>query len=569
MQECKKMIIFAGMKKVLVVILLAMVLVAGVTGCGGARYDGRLVAADSMMQADPDSALALVSAVSPDSLATEGDRAYRDLLLSQARYKAYQEILASDDSAITRAMAWYRAHSGEREKLTRAYLYKGAVMQELGHVDSAMYYYKTAEITADEKDCINLAQINNRIADLYRICNGNDQTCYEKYQKTYEYYCLTGNKTLQYYSLYCMYMMAGITHQGQREELFRKAMNLANEFKDNEKVFEIYEIKCRQLSRVDSTRDEAKRIALLCLSNYAKYINNDLMLDLGYIYTTENKIDSANYFLELVNEALSPGNEQRIALRKYEILSMIANLQGNTNDKNSFVAAESCISDSIINRTEKYSIEKIENEFNNNQYKSSLSRISNLYWIIISLSIIALLVIALIAAYLRRLNRTKAIMKELENFQLDSHENLIRKLDDKSDYIERLLSNLVTLLKSCANNEMNNSTSKMSQKIKENIAEVANDSFWKELWLYLDKRYNGIISKLANHPNITVKDLKFIELICCGFNNVEIAIILGYAPKYVSNKRKILAEKLGIDLPLQDHLNRLMGNTFQSDHQKQ
>ena len=126
------------MKKVLVVILLTMVLVVGVTGCGGARYDGRLVAADSMMQAYPDSALALVSAVSTGSLATEGDRAYRDLLMTQARYKAYQDIHASDDSAITRAMAWYRAHSGERERLTRAYLYKGAVMQELGHVDSAM-----------------------------------------------------------------------------------------------------------------------------------------------------------------------------------------------------------------------------------------------------------------------------------------------------------------------------------------------------------------------------------------------------------------------------------------------
>ena len=45
------MIIFAGMKKVLVVILLMLVLVAAVTGCDGLRrYDARLVAADSLMQ---------------------------------------------------------------------------------------------------------------------------------------------------------------------------------------------------------------------------------------------------------------------------------------------------------------------------------------------------------------------------------------------------------------------------------------------------------------------------------------------------------------------------------------
>jgi len=142
-------------------------------------------------------------------------------------------------------------------------------------------------------------------------------------------------------------------------------------------------------------------------------------------------------------------------------------------------------------------------------------------------------------------------------------------LDDKSDYIERLISNLVTLLKSCANNEINDSTSIMAQTIKKNVAEVANEDFWKELRAHMDKKHHGIISNLEQIHHLTEKDLRFIELICCGFNNVEIAIILGYAPKYVSNKRKILADKLVIDLPLQDYLNRLMGNTLLSDHQKQ
>ena len=550
-------------------ILLMLVLVAGVTGCDGLRrYDARLVRADSLMQPDPDSALAIVSAI--DSLACDANLAYRDLLLTQARYKCYVDITAGDDSAITRALAWYRAHGGEREKLTRAYLYKGAVMQELGHVDSAMYYYKTAEVNADPKDYANLGQINIRIGDLYRIHNGNDQTCFEKYQKAYEYYCLTRNKTLQYYSLYCMYMMSGITHQSQRDEIFIKAMNLAKEFRDNEKVFEIYEVKCRQLSRVDTTRDEAKRIALMCLNNYSKYISNDLILDLAYIYSTENNLDSAKYFLGFVNESLSPGNEYRIALRKYEVLSMIASLQGNSNANNLFKAAESNLTDSITNRTEKYSIEKIENEFNNSQYNRSLSKISVMYWIIIGLSIIAILVISsVLATYLRRRYHAKAIMKELENSQPASHEDLISPLDDKSDYIERLISNLVTLLKSCANNEINDSTSIMAQKIKKNIAEVANDDFWNELRTYLDKKHHGIISNLEQTHHLKEKDLRFIELICCEFNNIEIAIILGYAPKYVSNKRKILADKLGIDLPLQNYLNRLMGDKLQSDHHKQ
>ena len=98
-------------------------------------------------------------------LAADGDRAYRDLLLTQARYRCY--ITATSDSDINRALAYYRAHPKEREKLTRAYIYKGAVMEELGHPDSAMLHYKHAEATAAPDDYFNLGYINFRIADLF------------------------------------------------------------------------------------------------------------------------------------------------------------------------------------------------------------------------------------------------------------------------------------------------------------------------------------------------------------------------------------------------------------------
>ena len=149
------------------VIWLIVVLVAVVTGCSGAhRYDGRLVAADSLMRSNPDSALALLEALPVDSLTTEGDRAYHGLLISQARYKAY--VVATSDSDINRALAYYRKHSREREKLTRAYIYKGAVMEELDHPDSAMFYYKHAETVADSYDYFNLGFCNLRIGELYQ-----------------------------------------------------------------------------------------------------------------------------------------------------------------------------------------------------------------------------------------------------------------------------------------------------------------------------------------------------------------------------------------------------------------
>ena len=149
-----------------VILVMMAVLVAVVTGCGAHRYDGRLMVADSLMRSNPDSALAILESLPVGRLTTEGDRAYHGLLISQARYKAY--VTATSDSDINRALSYYRTHSGEREKLTRAYIYKGAVMEELGHPDSAMYYYKSAEATAAPDDYFNLGYCNLRIGELYQ-----------------------------------------------------------------------------------------------------------------------------------------------------------------------------------------------------------------------------------------------------------------------------------------------------------------------------------------------------------------------------------------------------------------
>ena len=87
---------------------------------------------------------------------------------------------------------------------------------------------------------------------------------------------------------------------------------------------------------------------------------------------------------------------------------------------------------------------------------------------------------------------------------------------------------------------------------------MADDDFWNELRSHLDNEHDNIISKIAENPNITKNDLKFIELSCCGFSYVEMAIILDYTPRYVINKRKLIAKKMGLHMPLLDYLNKKM-----------
>ena len=540
--------------------MFIVLLMALVTGCGGIHhYDGRLTAADSLMMPYPDSALALVTAIPDSVLTTEGDRAYRDLLMTQARYKCYVEITTSDDSAICRAMDYYRRHDGERDKLTRAYLYKGAVMEELGHVDSAMYYYKTAEAAADEKDYANLGQINTRIGTLYQWHYVNPQICYEKFKKALEYYRLTRNKRLQIDCLFNMAGCSGITHNDDPEQLFSMASQLAVEINDSLNYFRCNELLCRQLAFNGDSLSRAKQIAMHCLNDYRDYVNHDLLLDLADIYAQSGMSDSARFYLDFVTEDAGMVNLDQVRTRKYLILSKITRLEGDTALSSHYDMLSHQVSDSISNNRLIYQIQEIENENNTEQKKFHVKTIHDLRWLVRGIIALAIMILMAFAFYHhRQVYHIKAIVKELKRSSVNKHELLVEQVPQNSE-ISAFIVNLVTFMQSLIDSSQHETPSMLSKRIKEGIGNMtANEDFWNALRSYLDKNHNNIITKIAQNPTIKNKDLQFIELCCCGFSNVEIAIVMDYAPKYVSSKRGILAQKLGTDQPLQDYLNHLM-----------
>ena len=549
-------------------LLLVMMLT---TGCDHApRYDQRLVQADSLMQPDPDSALAIVEAVNRDSLTNEGDRAYCDLLLTQATYKAYQDITLAIDSAISSALDHYRRYSGEREKLTRTYLYKGAIMEELGHVDSAMYYYKHAEVSADENDHVNLGQINTRIAALYRMYYGDREICLDKYKRALSHYQKTGNKHLQQNCLYNISMCAAISDTEDSEKHISQSLELARELNDSAAIYASQELLCRILLKTDTCWRQAKPLALDCLHHYPHHINYDLILDLAKIYAIENKIDSAKYYLAFADENNTDKVLERksVRVRKLNILELIARKEGDVYKSNYYSNWCRELTDTILNNKDRYNIQRIENESIHERDNLQAHRIGSLRWLALFLCLALITAIAVGAVYhYRRERNIKAIIRELKSHAFDSHDELREQLDSKSVIVERLISNLVELIKMCvARASADNTTSMVAQQIKETIVDVANDDFWTELRGYLDSRYNGIISSIARHPNISVKDLKFIELSCCGFSYIEIAIIMSYTPRYVINKRKIIAKKLGLTIPLQDYLQQAKENSTNTPH---
>src|SRR5574344_1860566 len=94
-----------------------------------------LRAADSLMDTRPDSALAILSSISSDSLPDAGNRAFFALLITQARYK--NMIPLRSDSLSSSAVSYFR-YRGNQELYTRALIYEGAALQDMGQPHQAL-----------------------------------------------------------------------------------------------------------------------------------------------------------------------------------------------------------------------------------------------------------------------------------------------------------------------------------------------------------------------------------------------------------------------------------------------
>ena len=218
-------------------------------------------------------------------------------------------------------------------------------------------------------------------------------------------------------------------------------------------------------------------------------------------------------------------------------------------------------SDSIANNKKRYSIQHIENVNNSTQRTLTKQKNNTLQSVIISIALI-FTILAIFFSYLhhRRTSRLRAIITELEHSTIDKHEILLNQLDAKDSLIGDCVQRMITFMMTSIETSEKDSPAAIRKRIKQIVSETVNDDFWNELRFFLDKKHNNIISKISDNSLITKKDIRFIELLCCGFSYIEIAIIMDYNPKYFSQKRIEIAKKLNLDVPLQVYLDSLMNN---------
>ena len=602
-----------GVKRLLTVILVLWGLGAVVPGCRHAvQYDGRLTAVDSLMKDNPDSALALVEALSPSDFPAEGDRAYRDLLLTQARYKAY--VTATSDSDINRALAWFRAHPADREKLTRAYIYKGAVMDELGHPDSAMLYYKHAEATAAPDDYFNLGYANMRIAQLYQRFYANDSAVLARMKIASRYFQIVQDTGYLITTIGTLGSYPKLTGEDSACANLRRAIHLAQKI-NSPKGYQ-YQSKLAGIYFYSGKYSLAKELAMDIVRNGVDKCNEQQF----YYYAARSYIqlqhlDSARWVMSRI-----PAPQNAIdSLNHYQTLAELSMATHQLSDYIRFSQAAKSIDYRIMESSRSSKLTETELKCEASQRETALKDEAHnqlaftvglvLLGVVVLFTIVMVFIRVLISHYRGQLDanrkdlerliseidtrrlRTEA-EREQHRQQLAEKDNELAEankkrlvLEQEQESINKQVSSIVRYRLAALNelyhsmriNSVKEDGGKRSLLLANTIRELyekkgilqtpPKDSFWNNLRLSVEGEFEGIISFVErNYPELTDKDMHLFLLLCADFPNQIIKMCMKYTSDVTVSKRKkkLMKEKFGMDVRFDEfirmYLNGQLGH---------
>ena len=566
---------FVGMKRLpLVIMVIIAVLVAVVMGCDGShRYDRRLTAADSLMRTDPDSALAIVGAVDRDSLADEGDRAYRDLLLTQARYRCY--IIATSDSDINRALAYYRSHGGEQEKLTRAYIYKGAVMEELGHPDSAMLYYKTAEATAAPDDYYNLGYVSLRIVDLFLNEIAEDSTVVDRIHKAVYCFERLHDTTLLISSLGRFGTVYSKTAPDSAKRYLWYAIKLAREFDSTQQYTN--ESKLAGVYLFQGEYSEASALAMDVLRHGKEHcLQNQYYYYAAMSFIKMGMIDSAKYVMSI----MPPPKDDVDSLTVYNLTAELSKSEGQMEKYGKNLYRSNKVESDILLSSCKGELMMIDTVFEHQQFELRNTAVIKRHELLISVAIAMLIILSLFIWWLRRSHKIaqQIARQEKEQMAVELEQALTELNERRQDTNDINVSKIVALRLEAIKElyqdirvkEENSSRVKKIVPLSSFLKSLHDcnslmplklkDTFWQKMKASVDGELNGIITFVEQrYPVLTTRDVQFFCLICAKISPQLIRLCMDVTnAKSVTNIRGFLMKKMGHDMTFDEFVTKYM-----------
>ncbi len=131
---------------IFIFIALSVLLSSSCTSHESTDTDARLEVAEELLSAYPDSALALLTSISIDSIENKSDYAHYSLLMTQAKWET--DALEDEGGLLDFALEYY-GDNHDPGKLTRSLVYKALILERAGNEPAALRYYIQAQENCD------------------------------------------------------------------------------------------------------------------------------------------------------------------------------------------------------------------------------------------------------------------------------------------------------------------------------------------------------------------------------------------------------------------------------------
>lgn len=526
--------------------ILLTVLVAGCSHTA----DRRLVLADTLMWTAPDSSLAILNDINRDSLTSKEDLAYHALLLTQAQFRCNGNC--SSDSLINFALDYY-SDNHNREHYTRSLIYKGAYYEERNSPVEAIKWYKHAEINADSTDYRNLAQINMRMGVLYYENYASNNLDLERFKRAYYFYEKLDDKHNVVSSLLMSGNVLRISNTKEADSCYEQAQSIALELKDTLSLYSILLNKAI-LCLNDSSYQEAKVNMIKAFSLNTNSIENYHYFIISQAYAKLGLVDSAVFYLAK-GEKLSLTSYD--SLMRYKTLKDISVAKGDYVKANQYDRIYYRLSDSLEHNNEKYSLIKLETDFNTNNATNKSKRISFLNKTIYYLISLFLIVLSIfILCYIKKKKDYKRLISDLRNENFSKYEELMKYVSEFDNHFGNTMSLKLKAFEDIMSGAYHEQEDYLSTQVAHKITPIpdSDKTFWNGLLSYLNLEYDNVMDNIRNeYPKLTDSDANFIALMCCGFSDTAIAVCKNYRNTHTVRARKQkIKTKMGLKESLMD-----------------
>jgi len=534
-------------------------------------YDKRLVEVDSIVSEKPLLAKETLLKIRPDDLSA-ADEAYYNLLYTQACYINYDTLTIANDSIIQRALDYFSQHKGDKEKLTRTHIYKGAVFEELGRPDSAMIYYKMAELYADEKDNFNRGYAQLRMGNLYKQHNAWDGRDIEKFEQAEKSFRKLKNN---HYLILCLKDIGALYRYrkaDKAEAALTEAIHWAEVEKDTANLIhctsDLAYLFFMQSANVE--KDSADVFLAKAYNQLQRVLSFNRLKDLtaieyatfACVYANYGKVDSALKFMDYSKQKFGGDLDYYHSNNYLEPMSQIAKVREKLLDyyrlshECDSIAFSSIRNKDIVNIMNEELL--FEKEYNDKQDSERLKRYYIMAGVMLFLLLLALL-------FYRRSHRYDKLVLELKDQSHSQMQDLsglqgsIKELKINDERLKSFISSHMGMMRDMIDACYHEPNNRIAENMKRIVKfQDSNRDNWVKLYDYIDMEHNNIMTRTREqYPQLNEKDLLLLALTCMGYSYIQTAIIMGYSnATSVSVIKQRLAKKMGLDCSLNEYIER-------------